>query len=589
SSPSFDHLTITDSATWGVRAGSTAGLTVTSSAFARNASGGIGNFTPNTPFAARLNYWDAASGPSGQGPGSGQGVSTGVLFEPWLTAAQTQPHAIIDATPRNRIFNPAIGALNRLDFVSALAGDWTLTYRSSSGSVVRTLSGSGANGSVAWDGRDSGGSLMPNGTYTFDLASTSPSGAAAVARGVAILDGGRQLAISGSVLSQLFLSPNGDGVQDTTLYSGSFSFDDVTWQLVVRNASASVVRTASGQGQAFTFEWNGQSDSAQLQPDGAYTFELVATIGTAVANDAKSATLDNTPPSVSITSPGGSQVLSNVYAQGLADVTISGLATDANFSSWTLEYGLGAAPTSWTTLRSAVPTPVNGTLAVWPTLDKTNGLYSLRLRAVDKAGNQAATTNASTVGNFKVTQNVLQLNSAAGGTVTYTSTVPFPLTETLVIKDRAGAVVKTLIDGSRQAGSYVDPWNGRRETAVPAPDGLYLYVATVTDGTHTMTWDLSGQYLNDYFDYTYPVVQSYDPFNNQPMRISYNFSQPGRMRVVLTTLNISHVTPTCDPPNICVRNDYEPAGPRTVEWALVDSTGVFIPGIVRGVLIKERL
>src|SRR6185312_9112226 len=371
--------------------------------------------------------------------------------------------------------------------------------------------------------------------------------------------------------------------------SGSFSFDDVTWQLVVRNASASVVRTASGQGQAFTFEWNGQSDSAQLQPDGAYTFELVATIGTAVANDAKSATLDNTPPSVSITSPGGSQVLSNVYAQGLADVTISGLATDANFSSWTLEYGLGAAPTSWTTLRSAVPTPVNGTLAVWPTLDKTNGLYSLRLRAVDKAGNQAATTNASTVGNFKVTQNVLQLNSAAGGTVTYTSTVPFPLTETLVIKDRAGAVVKTLIDGSRQAGSYVDPWNGRRETAVPAPDGLYLYIATVTDGTHTMTWDLSGQYLNDYFDYTYPVVQSYDPFNNQPMRISYNFSQPGRMRVVLTTLNISHVTPTCDPPNICVRNDYEPAGPRTVEWALVDSTGVFIPGIVRGVLIKERL
>src|SRR6185295_6683990 len=107
-----------------------------------------------------------------------------------------------------------------------------------------------------------------------DLASTSASGPAAVARGVAILDSGRQLTISGSAVSQPLFSPNGDGVLETTIYSGSFSFDEVTWQLVVRNASNSVVRTASGQGSTFAFEWNGLSDSALLQPDGTYTLAV---------------------------------------------------------------------------------------------------------------------------------------------------------------------------------------------------------------------------------------------------------------------------------------------------------------------------
>ncbi len=590
SSPSFDHLTITDSATWGVRAGSTAGLTVTSSAFARNAWGGIGNFTPNIPFAARLNYWDAASGPSGQGLGTGQGVSTGVVFEPWLTAVQSQPHAVIGATPRNRTFNPAIGVFNRLDFASALAGDWTVTYRNSSGSVLRTFSGSGQNGSVAWDGRDSGGSSMPNGSYTFDIASTSPSGAAAGARGVAILDTSRQLAVSGSALSQLFLSPNGDGVQDTTLYSGSFSFDDVTWQLVVRNASNSVVRTASGQGSEFTFEWNGRSDSGQLQADGTYTLGLAATIGTAVANDAKSTTLDNTLPSVSITSPGASQVLSNVYAQGIADVTISGLAADVNFSSWTLEYGLGAAPTSWTTLRNAVPTPVNGVLAVWPTLDKANGVYSLRLRAVDKAGNLGATTVAPTVGNFKVTQSVIEFNPSNGQTQSYVSTVPFQLTESIVIKNASGQVVRTLLgSATRAAGTLTDLWNGRGDNGSLVADGPYFYVATASDGASSMTWDLSTEYLANYSELTHGLpIQAFDPFNNSPMIVNYNFPYPGRVSIALSQSSVLYQG-SCDLPQFClIAQEYQESGPHTVTWAGVDATGAF-RGDIRGIgIVTDR-
>jgi flagellar hook assembly protein FlgD len=591
SSPSFDHLTITDSATWGVRAGNTAGLVVTSSAFARNASGGIGNFTPTTPFTARLNYWDAASGPSGQGSGTGQGVSTGVVFEPWLTAVQTQPHAIVDAAPHNRTFNPGIGVFNRVDFASALAGDWTVTYRSNSGSVLRTFSGSGQNGTVTWDGRDSGGSAMPNGNYTFEIASTSLSGPATIARGIAVINTGLQLSISGTAVSQLYFSPNGDGVQETTTYSGAFNIEDVSWQIAVKNAAGSAIRSASGQGTAFTFDWNGRSDGGQLQADGAYTLELAATVGTAAASEAKSTTLDNTPPSVSITSPGASQLLSNVYAQGVADVTISGVATDANLSSWTLEYGQGAPPASWTALRSGVPTPANGVLAVWPTLDKVNGIYSLRLRAGDKAGNLGATTTTPTVGNFKVAQNVLEFNPFNGQTEGYISTVPFQLNESIVIKNASGQVVRTLVNPvARAAGTYTDSWDGRADSGSLVADGPYFYVATASEGASSMTWDLSNQYLPNWSALTHNLpIQPFDPFNNSPMSVTYNFPYPARVSIAFSMTAVLWQGSCDPPPQFCLpAQEYQESGSHTVTWAGVDATGAF-RGDVRGIgIVADR-
>ena len=50
-----------------------------------NALGGVEN-RDGENFDARDNWWGAASGPSGAGPGTGDSVSTGVLFDPWATA-----------------------------------------------------------------------------------------------------------------------------------------------------------------------------------------------------------------------------------------------------------------------------------------------------------------------------------------------------------------------------------------------------------------------------------------------------------------------------------------------------------------------
>ena len=233
-----------------------------------------------------------------------------------------------------------------------------------------------------------------------------------------------------------------------------------------------------------------------MQPDGVYTLLVTATDGTAQATASVTVTLDNTLPAVSITAPTNAQVLSNVYTNGVTDVSVIGSTSDTNFNNWTLDYGAGASPSSYTALGNGTAVVSNASFAIWHTAPPfANGLYTLRLQAWDKAGNHSTLYVRPTVGNFSVTTNALQLSAPASNTVTYTSIVPFTLTETLTLKNAAGTVVRTLVNAvSRPATTYNDVWNGKTASAFLA-DGPYFYFATVTDGTHNFTWDLTNQYL----------------------------------------------------------------------------------------------
>ncbi len=65
--------------------------------------------------------------------------------------------------------------------------------------------------------------------------------------------------------------------------------------------------------------------------------------------------------------------------------TISGVAQGAAFSSYTLEYGAGRLPASWTTIQSGVA-PVSGTLGTFDPSSLPDGVYALRLTAYNAAG-----------------------------------------------------------------------------------------------------------------------------------------------------------------------------------------------------------
>jgi len=115
--------------------------------------------------------------------------------------------------------------------------------------------------------------------------------------------------------------------------------------------------------------------------DGVYTVRLVATdAGGASASDQTSVAVDNTVPTAAISAPA-------VGAGIGGKVEITGTASDANLSSYTLEWGAGAAPTTWTGLATFSPRAITqGLLGLWETKGLEVGAYTLRLRVADKAG-----------------------------------------------------------------------------------------------------------------------------------------------------------------------------------------------------------
>ena len=584
-SPAFDHVTISSSSTMGLRILDSGAPTISNSSFTQNANG-LSNWTPSTPVDARLNYWGASDGPSGSGNGSGQSVSTGALFAPWLATPPSAPNYFASAQQTNAVFNPTLGIHTRVDFATSLESDWIVTILNSLGNTVRTWTGSGASGSAIWDGTNAQGVPQASGVYSLRLDATALTGEVATqARGIATLDNNRQLTISNVTMSNGFLSPNADGIQDTVAFGATFNYDDVSWVLQIRNASSTVVRSYSGFGSALSVSWNGHDTAGLAVPDGLYTFDVAATDGSASATAQATTTVDLTSPNAALTSP-ASEVLSNVYQEGATDIQVVGTATDLNLLNWALDYGLGAAPSSWTSIASGTAPVLNGNLGLWKTLPIANGDFTVRLRATDRAGNTSLVTLARSIRNFSMSQNVLQANFAAGQSADYVSVVPFDLSETIVLKSQSGSVVRTLVDQvSRVAGTYTDTWNGIADIGGLVVDGPYFYVATVSAGAHTMSWDLTSQFLppwGQYFDNL--GIQAFDPFNNQPATFTYNAARTAVANVAFgQNGNTFGIAPNCNPPQFCLADgEYQEAGPHTYKWSGVDVTGALRPDI-RGV------
>ncbi len=76
-------------------------VTINSSEISGNGAG-ITN-THNLPVDARTNFWGNPSGPSGQGPGSGDTVYGNVLYEPWLAKPICSP-----SSPSWQLYLPAV-------------------------------------------------------------------------------------------------------------------------------------------------------------------------------------------------------------------------------------------------------------------------------------------------------------------------------------------------------------------------------------------------------------------------------------------------------------------------------------------------
>jgi hypothetical protein len=120
--------------------------------------------------------------------------------------------------------------------------------------------------------------------------------------------------------------------------------------------------------------------------DGAYRIELTASDRAQNrASQVVGFRLDNTAPAVALIAPAESALVGGLTPA----VAVRGSIVESHLQQWTLRYGSGTDPQSWTTIASGTTPPANDALATWNIGALADGSYTLSLVASDKAGSTA--------------------------------------------------------------------------------------------------------------------------------------------------------------------------------------------------------
>jgi subtilisin family serine protease len=138
--------------------------------------------------------------------------------------------------------------------------------------------------------------------------------------------------------------------------------------------------------------------------------------GSGRVNAARSLT-SMAPLAANLTSPSGA-----VY--GLTQVEVKGSVGGPNLSSWRLEYGVGAAPSSWTVLNTSSATISAGTLANWNLSGLLDNTYTLHLLAQASTGEVYEDRMTVVIDGLRITEPTpLTISVSNGGPVTIRGTV----------------------------------------------------------------------------------------------------------------------------------------------------------------------
>jgi hypothetical protein len=166
-----------------------------------------------------------------------------------------------------------------------------------------------------------------------------------------------------------------------------------------------VTLSPSGATAALTIDAGGAFANLVALSQGTNTITVQvkdAALNTTTA--ARTVAVDSIKPGAVIASP----------AQGasiLGAVTVTGSATDTNFTQYALYYGPGTSPTAWGTVTATSTIAVSsGALGAWDT-SSLYGDYTLRLAVVDSFGNVTQATRTINVGNGGIFTHTLPVDT----------------------------------------------------------------------------------------------------------------------------------------------------------------------------------
>ncbi len=189
-------------------------------------------------------------------------------------------------------------------------------------------------------------------------------------------------AITGASPSSTALTPGGG---ETTL-AGNLT-QSGNWTAQITDSANTVLKTASGAGRVIGMPWDGADSSGTPQPNGTYTYRIDASASGAAAPVLGRLQLNTALPIAKISQPGPEQLILT------PSVAISGTAAGSNFSSYSVDVGVGASPFEFIPIRTNVTAPVtNGALAAWTIqADPPSSLYQIRLSVTGAGGTAVAT------------------------------------------------------------------------------------------------------------------------------------------------------------------------------------------------------
>ena len=334
--------------------GRSTGTDVHANTISGNALGGIRN-DDTASIDATQNWWGDPSGPSGAGTGTGDSVSTNVLFDPWLTCppaeqpcANQPPHASFTATP------------------SQMPGSLQVSVDGTASSDP-----DGTIASYSWNfGDNSDGASGPTanhiyraaGTYTITLTVTDNSGA------------------SDTTAQQVTVPAASQAPEATASATPSTAPGSLQVAFDGSSSSGSIVSYAWDFGDGSTA--TGPTPSHTYAAPGTYTVALTVTDDQGATN---TTTRQVTVPAVPASQPTPNQpphasfVLTPPGTAGSQQITVDGSGSsdpDGTISSYAWSFGDGTTATGASTTHTYAAA----------------GTYTVTLTVTD---NQGATGTAS--------------------------------------------------------------------------------------------------------------------------------------------------------------------------------------------------
>ncbi|HOX48652.1 MAG TPA: FlgD immunoglobulin-like domain containing protein [Spirochaetales bacterium] len=314
----------------------------------------------------------------------------------------TPPEAKAEAAEASKIFSPD-GDGNKDSLLLKVSGSpedlWKLRILDAAGKAVRSADYSaGAPSDFAWDGKADSGEVLPDGVYSMVLSSTDRAGNAFSRRVDNVVVNTQQPPVNVAIDLSAF-SPNGDGQKDRVNLAPSVPVRTglATWKLAVLDKDKKERWSRAGSDSVSLPErlaFEGADLEGKPLPEGQYQAELSVTYvnGHSPKSYSPFFTLDLTPPSATVKAdraafnPAGREGLNLVrFAQ-----------SGSQEERWTGEIlGPGGAVARTYSFGSEPDASVE-----WDGADDAgkpvpDGVYSYRLKAVDRAGNAFSSAPAS--------------------------------------------------------------------------------------------------------------------------------------------------------------------------------------------------